>query len=388
MTRIFNSEMLVLGRQARGMSQTRLAAAVALTQGHLSKIEHGATEPSGDVVAKLANALKFPRSFFHQSARVYGLPLSVHAFRKKQSVGKKALDRVNAEINIRILHLRKLLQSLEFEGKHPLPRLDLDEFGNVEKIANLVRRTWYIPNGPLKNLTAALELAGVLVILCDFRGVSIDGLTMAVPDLPPCIFVNKDQPADRMRFSLAHELGHLVMHHAPSAEMEQEANQFASALLMPRSDIRGSFRGKITLFRLMQQKPVWRVSIQSLLMRAKDIGAITPNQSRYLWTQISQKGMRNREPPQLDFPPEKPTILPEIFKYHFESLGYNINELSNILHIYPQALSAMYSGASEEIRRITGETERRKRFKIVGFEHKPGQQACAASNSQVASVSK
>ncbi len=366
MTSNFNNEMLVLGRQARGRSQTRLASDAGLTQGHLSKIEHGATEPSDDVVANLAKALDFPRSFFYQQHRVYGLPISVHAFRKKKSVGKKALDRINAEINIRILHLRKLLQSLDFVGKHPLPHLDVDEYGgNIEKIARLVRRTWYLPNGPVKNLTGALELAGVLVILCDFGGVSIDGMTMAVPDLPPCIFINKDQPSDRMRFSLAHELGHLVMHHVPSAEMEKEANQFASALLMPRSDIRGCFRGKITLYRLMQQKPIWRVSIQSLLMRAKDIGAVTPNQSRYLWTQISKRGMRLREPPQLDFPPEKPTILPEIFKFHFEDLDYEIEQLSRILHIHPTNLSAMYSGASEEIRRRSEKKERKRRLRIV-----------------------
>jgi Zn-dependent peptidase ImmA (M78 family) len=84
---------------------------------------------------------------------------------------------------------------------------------------------------------------------------------------------NVEQPADRMRFTLAHELGHLVMHHdQPTQSMEQEANEFASAFLMPARDIRPHFARRVDLRLFAELKPVWRVSMASLLMRARSLG--------------------------------------------------------------------------------------------------------------------
>lgn len=70
---------------------------------------------------------------------------------------------------------------------------------------------------------------------------AMDGVTMHAPDTLPCIFLNRSQPADRLRFSLAHELGHLIMHRVPTLQMEEEANAFAAAFLAPAKDIRPYF---------------------------------------------------------------------------------------------------------------------------------------------------
>ena len=91
--------------------------------------------------------------------------------------------------------------------------------------------------------------------------------------------MNRNQPADRQRFSLGHELGHIVMHRVPSPTMEDEANAFASALLMPTQEVRPYLSGRLTIQKLASLKPVWRVSMQALLYRARAIGTITANQS-------------------------------------------------------------------------------------------------------------
>lgn len=340
----FNYNLLLIGRQARGLSQVALARRADVTQGHLSKIENGLSEPSDEVLKRLADALDFPESFFCQSDRVYGFPVSVHPMhRKKARVGQRALERIHAELNIRLMHLRRLLQTVELTAEFPVPQLDIDEYdGDAEKIAGLVRRTWLLPRGPLQNLSECLERTGSLVVWSDFSGAAIDAITLSVPGMPPCIFLNRDQPADRMRFSLAHELGHLVMHRTPTPKMEVQANQFASALLMPAEDIRGSLRGRVTLPRLASLKRVWRVSIQSLLMRAKAIGAISANQSRYLWQQINVKRIRFREPPELDFVHEEPSLLSTILRLHLEELGYSIAELAAALHVQEPELRRMY----------------------------------------------
>jgi Zn-dependent peptidase ImmA (M78 family) len=94
-----------------------------------------------------------------------------------------------------------------------------------------------------------------------------------------------------MRFTLAHELGHLVMHRFPTENMETEANEFASTLLMPSADMRSAFLGRrVTLELLAALKPEWKVAMQALLMRATSLKCVSPNQARYLWQQISARG--------------------------------------------------------------------------------------------------
>lgn len=344
MTSSFNHNLILLGRQLRKVSQFDLAKSASITQGHLSKIENGLSEPSEAIAKRVADILNLPQNFFYQPDRIYGLPISFHPMhRKKASVGQHALEYIHAELNIRLMHIRRLLKSVTLKKEFPMPALDVDEYDkDTEKIGDLVRRTWLLPKGPLKNLTECLEQAGCLVVWCDFSDSSIDGISFSIPDLPPCIFVSQNQPADRMRFTLAHELGHLIMHRVPTSEMEDQAHKFASSLLMPYADIRGSFSGKITLPRLAALKPIWRVSIQSLIMRASAMGAISAAQSRYLWQQISSSKFRFQEPPELDFPYEEPKVLPMIFKVHMEQLGYSLDEIAQVLNISCSELLGMY----------------------------------------------
>lgn len=344
MSSVFNHSLVPLGRQLRQMNQEELARLSCITQGHLSKIENGLTEPSDDVLRKIATALDLPLDFFRQTDRVYGLPVSLHPmYRKKASVGQHALEYIHAEVNIRLIHLRRLIKSVSLKSDHPFPQFDVDEYGgDIEKIADFVRRTWILQRGPLQNLTECVEQAGCLVIWCQFPDIPVYGISYKIPDLPPCIFLNRDQPADRMRFTLAHELGHLIMHRIPALDMEKQANMFASALLMPLADIRGNLSGRLTLPRISALKPVWKVSIQALVERAAAIGAVTPMQHRYLWQQISAAKMRLREPPELDFPHEEPQILPTIFKIHLKDLGYSREDMANTLNFKQYELTKFY----------------------------------------------
>ncbi|PIE13507.1 MAG: DNA-binding protein [Rhodobacterales bacterium] len=339
----FNQDLLRIARQARGWSQTELARRSGVSQANLSKLENGLIGPTDDVLGGVSEALGFPVDFFFQNDRVIGLPMSVQ-YRKRASVGQKAIERLEAELNIRILHIRRLLDAAELEPEQSLPRLDVDEFGgDPARIADLVRRTWLVPSGPIRDLVSWVERAGCIVVHCDFAALKVDGFTVQIPDMPPCIFLNRNMPADRQRFSLAHELGHVVMHGVPSPEMESEADAFASAMLMPARDIRPQLSGRrLTIQRLASLKPVWRVSMAALLYRAKTVGAVTANQSQYLWRQMSAKGYRRTEPPELDFPMEEPTVLPEIIRLHLEDLGYGLSELAAALRTNEDDLRALH----------------------------------------------
>jgi Zn-dependent peptidase ImmA (M78 family) len=210
-----------------------------------------------------------------------------------------------------------------------------------------VRAHWKVPSGPIKNLTLLAERAGIVLMLSRLANTSVSGVTFSVPGLSPIILLNEEQPADRLRYTLAHEIGHLVMHRFPSANMETEANTFASAFLMPANDIRPAFLGRnIDLSLLGALKPEWRVSMQSLLMRAASLGFIPVGRQQYLWKQIKAIGIRLREPPQFDFPPEYPTIMQRVFTIHRTALGYSTDDLAKLLCINPDEMIALYRDPS------------------------------------------
>jgi Zn-dependent peptidase ImmA (M78 family) len=292
-------------------------------------------------------------SFFFLTDPVYGSPVSVHPmWRRKAAVSGREMDSVVAELNIRVIHLRRLLEGAEYVHATDIPRLDIEDYQDPDRVAGLLRAHWKMPSGPVRDLTLLVERAGVIVVHSPLSGASISGVTFAPPGVPPLIVLNSEQPADRLRFTLAHELGHMVMHKFPTPKMEDEANKFASAFLMPTADISPYFIGRrIDLGLLAGLKREWKVAMQALLMRATSLGFVSRSQREYLWRQISARGFRLREPPELDFPPERPTVLESLFQVHREALGYSDAELARFLHIFELTLRQQYRLQSEKSQR-------------------------------------
>ncbi len=302
-------------------------------------------EPELELVERAAKVFDVPKNFFQISDTVYGPPVSVHTMlrRKKSEVSTRDIDMITAELNIRLMHLRIFLENVDYTPVNDLPILDVEHYGSINKIAAIVRSHWRITDGPIRNLTRMMERAGIIVGMSNFHGASVSGVTFSVPGRPPIVLINRDHPSDRLRFTLAHELGHLVMHRFPTAEMEAEANQFASAFLLPQPEMKQVFRGrKITLELLAALKKEWRVSMASLLMCASSMNAITPNQSRYLWQQISSRGWRLREPASLDFEFDQPTVLPAMIRAHIDDLGFNATEIIRLSHVKEKDFHEFY----------------------------------------------
>ena len=111
---------------------------------------------------------------------------------------------------------------------------------------------------------------------------------------------------------------------------------------MPTQDIRPYYSRRIDLRLLAELKPLWRVSMASLLMRARSLGLLAYNQERYLWQQFSIAKIRHGEPPELDFPAESATVLPDLIEAHIRQLGYSISDLAGMLHIQADELSMLY----------------------------------------------
>lgn len=230
----FNRDMLHLARCARGFTQDETARAAGVTQALISRIENGMDVPSEDVLAALSRAVRFPVSFFFQEGSASGLPQ--YHYRKRAKVGSRVLQKIEAHTNIRRMHIQKLAKSFQVGGGASVPVIDLDLTQQTpQQAAQQLRGFWMIPRGPIENVTTIVERAGAVVITLDFETPLLDALSFRMPGLPPLIFMNRNVPGDRYRFTLAHELAHLVLHNAPmnDDQMEDEADKFAAELLIP-----------------------------------------------------------------------------------------------------------------------------------------------------------
>lgn len=336
--------MLRLARQRKQLSQIDAATKLGIEQSLLSRIENGLVEAREDILGRASDLYEVPMSFFFLTDPIYGAPVSVHPmWRRKADVSGREMDAVVAELNFRVFHLRRLLEGAEYVHATDIPRLDIEDYGDPERVAGLLRAHWKVPEGPMRDLTLLVERAGIIVAYSPLSGASISGVTFAPPGVPPLIVLNSDQSADRLRFTLAHELGHMVMHRFPTPKMEDEANDFASALLLPAKEISPNFFGRrVDLGLLAALKTEWKVSMQSLLMRATRLGFVSHNQAQYLWRQISARGFRLREPPELDFPAEKPTVLESLLQIHRDALKYTDAELAKFLHVFESDLRSDY----------------------------------------------
>ena len=184
-------------------------------------------------------------------------------------------------------------------------------FTEPEDAARMTRMQWRMPIGPVSSLTGWLEGAGCLIVERDFGTERVDGLSQWVDD-HPILLINAHMPTDRKRLTLAHELGHLVLHTQDIGEdSEREANRFAAEFLMPAEVIRPQLRN-VTLGKLVDLKRTWGVSIQALIERAYHLELLPAPRRTSFYKQLSAKGWRKQEPGSSELAPESPQLSYQI----------------------------------------------------------------------------
>lgn len=338
--------MVALARESRGLTQTALADKLGISTSKLNYVEQGNQTLQDEIVLKMSKLLKYPVDFFYQEGEAF-LPMSL-SYRKRDHVSAKLLNPLEANINLYRLHIETIAEKLKLNEVN-IPALDLQKLGSIEQVAKQLRKFWTMPKGTVENFTELLEQNGIIVVSFDFGTERVDSRTIFTKDKQPIIFVNKLHLADRQRFSLAYELGHLVMHTGvlPShkRDISHEANMFAAGFLMPESEIKKDFSVKdgITIPLLGELKRKWKVSMIALLYRATDLGFLTDNQKRYLVQQFNQMKIRRREPPELDFPKEQPKLLRDLITKYKTAHKFSVKELAQSLHLEQEEFMQRYN---------------------------------------------
>ena len=173
--------------------------------------------------------------------------------------------------------------------------MPIEDYESPSEIARIVRASWHIPLGPINNLTVEIESARGIIIPFDFNSKDIDAVAHFPPKCPPLFFTNQFSPTDRLRFTLCHELGHIIMHQniLDIYNIEHQANEFAAEFLMPKKEIKHQF-ADLSIEKLMILKQYWKVSMAALIKRASDLQVITPSKSKQLWITMGKLGYRVR----------------------------------------------------------------------------------------------
>ncbi|HMO86467.1 MAG TPA: XRE family transcriptional regulator [Lacipirellulaceae bacterium] len=326
----FNPDMLILAREYRGMSQTALAEALSITQATVSRYESGLIQPTPEHITKMASKLDRPEGFFFLDQRLYNASCMYH--RKRKSLSVRDEKRVHAQVNELRIHATILLADAEIESRFSFHRLDMAKLG-PEGAAQMMRRMWQLPTGCVRSVVECLESAGAVVFRCPFGTPKVDGISqwpLDNPSMPPVFFVNDAVPGDRQRWTLSHELGHIVMHHMPTDDPEDEADRFAAEFLMPAREIGSELVG-LTLQKAASLKSCWKVSMAAIIRHAYRLKKISERQYRYLNMELSKRGYKKCEP--VPIPPEEPQLLREVLDVHRRAHNRGAKYLSDLLQM-------------------------------------------------------
>jgi len=310
-------ERLKLARRMARLSQQELAEQTGVSKMAISKYENNQMMPGSDVLLKLAQALNVHLEFLvRQALKIEIRPV----YRKHGRMGAKAQQAINAQIQDwleRYLATESFFPPDEirpFRWPEGFPR-PVEMVEQAEDVAAGLRAAWQLGDDPIANLAELLEEKGIKVGLVNGDD-DFDACTFLYNGDIPIMAVNENKPGDRQRFSLAHELGHIMLKVAPEVNEEKVAHRFAGAFLAPEKAVLielGQARRALDQFELMLLKQKYGVSMAAWIYRAKDIGVLSEPDATAMWQTFRSRGWHRREPGE-PFPLEQPRRMTRLVR--------------------------------------------------------------------------
>jgi len=349
---------LTEARLAQRLNQTELAARIGVSRQAVSAYEQGEKMPEPGTMAMIAETLEQPLAFFTSERPATFGPSSANFFRK---VGPDTKRR-NLACEVYAGWLAQTASA--FDPMVNFPAVDIPSYEpqsggalhydeeEIENIAEYVREHFGLGLGPISNVLRLLETKGVLVCRVEIPNENIEAFSFWSGSRPFIFLASEKESAARARYDAAHELAHLVLHRWVGKdeiedkkrlkEIETEADRFAGAFLLPRK----SFPNEIYSPRIMafvELKRRWKVSIQAMVYRCKDLGIFDEQQITNLYKHISYKKWRKREPldGQDGLPIEQPMLLRRVAELVFDTGNLQRDEIKNAISISPSVIEQL-----------------------------------------------
>ena len=345
----FNGERLKNARLYRGKTITELAEETEISKQAISQFENGKATPSIETLLKIMNVLKFPREYFRQIDE----DITVNTFFRALLTTSKKEQLIQVTRTKTLAKIYEFLEEYIDFPKFKTPLIDIENI-DIEQVTLELRDCWGLGINPITNIVNIMEKNGVVVSSFKTNESKIDAFTQIhkVHNLErPFVVVGDDkESAVRRQFSMAHELGHIILHNNSievdelSREeykmMEEEANNFAAAFLLPKESFLADvmqYPNKLEFY--VELKKKWKVSISAMIIRAFKLNAITHNQYQYLMKQLSKKEWRIKEPLDDLIVTPKPVLLKRAIDMLITNDIMNEAEIVNELSNYGMALN-------------------------------------------------
>ncbi len=299
------SERFKSARLLSGLSLQELADKLEnrISRQALHKYEKGEVIPNSEMINYLCEALNVRPDFFFREMKV---ELGSIEFRKLDKLPAKEENRIIEQTKdylARYLELEEII-GITSTFKNPLAGMDeVTTFEQVQEAANKVRKSWNLGTDAISNAVELLEDNHIKVIEIEAE-VGFDGMqTLVNGDIPViAINISRVKKDDRKRFTVMHELGHLLLpipKGMPEKQKEHLCHQFAGAMLFHAEALKkelGVSRNRLLIQELGALKQEYGISIQAIVMRAMHIGIITKNYCKQFFSYLRQMNWQIEEP--------------------------------------------------------------------------------------------
>ena len=344
---------LVFARLMNNLSLEELANKVGCSRQYLNQIEKKIFPDNynDEFVKRLSDTLQVTEKFFIENS--LNMPISnSFYFRSQKTTSEKSKNLVKLISNI-ISTFFSFIKDNYDVNIIDIRKMDYCCNNDIEKISEQYRKMLGLSiDTPINNMMLEMERIGFKILEYKDNVIDskIDACFSDIGEKIILINLNKIISSCRYRFSLAHELGHAILHlydgEDESEKIEDEANYFASCFLLPRAGFLKEFnflnRSRIDWNLLYEQKIRWKVSVQSILKRALLLEMIDNNKYRTAMMTIAKNGERFIEKYDDIMPLEKPNITKQyesllqedyyIVDSFLKKFGLTLNFLNKILN--------------------------------------------------------
>ncbi len=340
-------------RLAHGLSLRVLAKKVGVSAMAVSKYERGLCVPSTPVLVSLATTFSVQPDYFSRPLTV-GIERVEHRNRHRWNLPLKVERRILADV-LDQLERRTMLDSIapaarpeRLDLPHGLPA-EITAMDQIEALVLRLRSEWHLGLGPVPNLMDSLETIGIDVLTTNANDHRFEGMSSRSGNRS-IVVVGTSWPGDRQRFTVAHELGHLVLDSrlAGGIETEEACNRFAGAFLAPEPTVKqflGAHRKVLDLYELYRLKHKFGLSIAGWSHRALDLGIVPQSEYRRFRNVLQTRKLHKTEPG-MEYPKECPRLFElRVYRALIENLVTE-SKASELLGIQQMDLANRY--------RITG----------------------------------
>ncbi|MFK5949138.1 MAG: XRE family transcriptional regulator [Methylococcales bacterium] len=312
-------ERIKQAREAAGLNQRQLAELAGVSAMAISKYEREESAPSSGVLLAISKAFNLRTEYFFRRTNVELVDID---YREHEKLPGKEEKKVLADV------LEQLERWVTLEEFLPAPwstpftvpetvQNHITEMDEIEEVAIAVRQGWNLGMNPVPDLIDMLESKGIKVFITRYDGHKhFNGLSAKVGK-SPVIVVGKHWAGDRQRFTLAHELGHLILKRRLSDDIDEESacHRFAGAFIAPRDGVinaLGESRKRIEPQELFLLKHEWGLSMQAWSFRAHHLGITGKAAHQLLWKQYLRKWKKAEIEPGDQYPQEQTRLFPQL----------------------------------------------------------------------------